>query len=689
MSMSQRSKNQEEVNAELYRLNEKYIPEYDIILNTAPPRAGKTINTILYHVKNDIPVIVFVDNKKQADDIMDDLEEIDDYFKAPYYWKSKKNLCYILQHKKEIIKEHGKNFFELTEFKYNNGINICDKCKYHDSFVCDWVNQKISLLGNNLILMNKKNIETATVDNPNEIEHLKLFHKHDMSIDTDGEPRNIIYDEKLEQLHTIKFKELEPNERKLLNKIIKLKEPSVDIVMVDDQDFINQIDFIKDIFKESDIYTYSFLKRLDFDFSLFGEFEDKIYFKAFLNNIKNNIEIYDYLIEKHAPLPKKGNLFDLEHFTYEKLYIDILFERMGDHKIILLDATPLKTVVKKIEEMEGFKRIELNNGLLDKDSSLLRICRGGKTVNTSRSYIQDRFNEDGLVDILDDIAYTPVVETSQYVEEFKKFKNISWGIVSYQSLEIEGIEEPIPILDLLKKRLDNVFTLYFGNTRGRSELNDCDIVYIVGTDRHPSSSKYNLYRYLGGDKSFYDLKKLKGGYSRLTFNDELFNEIINHQIDSEMEQVIFRNMPHMKKRLIILEGYLPEHLNEYFKRVAKINMHKFSQKNLFPIVINHFLDTIYLDKPFDFEEVNRLCGASFKSEKDIEKGIFKVKKQESIDKTLKLARKYMSKRYQSKYQCNLKGIFNYLNRKYGIFMKNAELNSLSTFRRLYNKKYKK
>ncbi|WP_225370578.1 hypothetical protein [Methanobrevibacter arboriphilus] len=92
-------------------LNREFIPEYDVILNTAPPRAGKTINTILYHVDNDIPIIVFVDNKEQAEDIMADLGEIDDYFKAPYYWKSKKNLCYILNNKKEIIKEEGRKFF--------------------------------------------------------------------------------------------------------------------------------------------------------------------------------------------------------------------------------------------------------------------------------------------------------------------------------------------------------------------------------------------------------------------------------------------------------------------------------------------------------------------------------------------------------------------------------------------------
>ncbi|WP_225370577.1 hypothetical protein [Methanobrevibacter arboriphilus] len=195
--------------------------------------------------------------------------------------------------------------------------------------------------------MNKKNIETATVDNPNENEHLILFHKHTLDIsDTDGEPRNIVYDEKLEQLHTIEFKELTSNELKLINKIIKLKEPSADIIILDNQDFIHQIDFIKNILKE-DIYTYSFLKRLDFDFSLFGEFDYKIYFEIFLNKIKDNIKIYDYLVEKPAPLPMKGNSFDLKHFTYEKLYIDILFERMSEHKIILLDATPLKSIVEK------------------------------------------------------------------------------------------------------------------------------------------------------------------------------------------------------------------------------------------------------------------------------------------------------------------------------------------------------
>lgn len=62
--MSQRSKNQEEVNSKLMELNEKYIPDYDIILNTSPPRAGKTFNTIKYHIDNKIPAIVFIDGEE-------------------------------------------------------------------------------------------------------------------------------------------------------------------------------------------------------------------------------------------------------------------------------------------------------------------------------------------------------------------------------------------------------------------------------------------------------------------------------------------------------------------------------------------------------------------------------------------------------------------------------------------------
>lgn len=42
------------------------------------------------------------------------------------------------------------------------------------------------------------------------------------------------------------------------------------------------------------------------------------------------------------------------------------------------------------------------------------------------------------------------------------------------------------------------------------------------------------------------------------------DNLVKHQRDSAMEQIIFRNMPHMEKRLIIIEGYLPKKLRKIF-----------------------------------------------------------------------------------------------------------------------------
>lgn len=600
-----------------------------------------------------------------------------------HYWEPKGDLCYILQNEKEITRKHGKEFFETISFKHEKGIGICDKCEY--KMPCQWDLQKDTAMGYDILLMNKDNIKTPLIKDSHFYTYLKLFYKYDIYEDVET-PRTIIYDEKLEKLHIEKFNELEDSEIDLLNKILKLIDPSINTILDDDWDIAEKIDFI-DAVLENKPTNSKILKDINFNFNVFGKLDPEIYLKILFNKLRINKEIHDYLEDK-PPLPFKNKKVDLDFFTYEKLYIDILFERKDKHKIILLDATPLKTIVDTIKDMEGFKEIELDLDIFNKESSLLRICRNGKPVNTSRSLITDRVKEDNIKDIFNDKAYTPVIETNQYIKEFKQSKDIKFGVVSYQFLDLDYQGGPVYILDELKEKIGDVHTLYFGNTRGRSELNKCDILHIVGTDRHPPPSQYNLYRYLGGNKSYYDLKKKKG-YTKLTFNDKLFNEILDHQIESEMEQVIFRNMPHMNKRLTILEGYFPEHLRGYFKKVAKINLHEYSQKNLFPKVIKHFLKATYLGKPFDFEEVNKLCDISFKSEKKAENIIKKNQEKEYQEKVLKLAKKYMSKRYQNKYGCKLKGIFHYLNRKYGSWMKYAELESLSKFRRLYKKKYKK
>lgn len=203
--MSPRSNNQKEVNAKLMELNKKYIPENKIILNTSPPRAGKTINTILYHIENKIPAIVFIDNKEQADNIENNkkINSEKGGFNL-YRWKKKEDLCYIRLNKSQIIEEKGKNYFEEVLFKEEKGISSCKNCEHY--YYCEWSIQKRDLYLYDIILMNKKNISTPLVENFNKELDLDIFytaHRQDKEIVK--VPRTIIYDEKLEELHTIKF----------------------------------------------------------------------------------------------------------------------------------------------------------------------------------------------------------------------------------------------------------------------------------------------------------------------------------------------------------------------------------------------------------------------------------------------------------------------------------------------------
>lgn len=698
MSMSQRSKNHEEVNFKLMELNKKYIPEYDVILNTSPPRAGKTINTILYHIENKIPAIVFVDNEQQANDIKEDLREInEEYLISFWHWQSKKKLCHIFSNKDEIIEKEGREFFETIKFKYENNISMCKDCKYRN--ICEWLEQKRKIRIFNIVLMNKKNILTSLVDYRKAVDRLNIFFHVNIEkfLEDDDlpmtffkeKPRTIIYDEKLEELHITKFKHLDENDFKLLNKLIELKKPKLNNTIHSDTDFINSMKKIRTIFINISEIT-ELLKEADIDFSSFGKYKKDIYIDIFLQKIKTNIEIYDYLDNRLRGFPTIGGKYDWRFFTYEKLYIDVLFERnemIGKHdrnKIILLDATPLKSIVEKLKRMEGLKEINVGSEIFDKNSSLVRINREGGPSMASREKIKSRTPKYKIPSaLLQDKAYANVIKTGKYIGEFKKVKDIKFGVITYKQLKSHKKDkDPIEPYVELKKILKKINTLYFGNARGRSELNKCKIVHIVGTDRHPPISMYNLYRYLGGWQTWEELKSIKGRVNKLKYNDELFNEIINHQIDSEMEQVIFRNMPHMNKRLIILEGHFPKHLEEYFKEIANINMKPTTEKLLYPIVIEEFLKAVHMKKEFNFEEVNKIAKLSFDTDEKIEREFNKRAKEESVEKVIKLIDEYRIRPENYTFE----KIYNILKEEKPLLLEKAKMGSFSSFKNKYNGK---
>lgn len=697
-NMSQRSINQEEVNFELMELNKKYIPKYDVILNTSPPRVGKTINTIQYHIDNRIPSLVFVDNKEQAEDIITDLGNINEkYLSSIRHWKSKEKLCHILQNKEDMIKKHGKEFFKTREFKHNKHINICKNCKYKEN--CEWTWQKETIVGYNVVLMNKKNIPTPLINNRIIKGYVNIFHNHDLekALDEsipynifDEEPRTIIYDEKLEELHITEFEKLDNVEFKLLNKIISIEKPSANIFILDDDDFINAMEIIKAIFK-NDYYIDKVLKELDFDFNQMGKYEKGVYIKIFLRKIRTNIKIYDYLKNRYTGLPKIGGKYDLRFFKQERLYIDILFERNElfgknrEHKIIFLDATPLPSVVRTIKR-PGFHEIKLKTEIFNKDSSLLRIYRKKNPSRASRDTIKKRIIKKKIKNnIFQDEAYRLPFKTKKHIDEYKKLNKRKFGFITYRELKINNEDEEITFEPLkeIEKTLKNVHTLYNGNVRGRAELNDCDILYVLGTHRLPSSAMYSLYRYLGGRKTWQELKPVKKRMYKLEYNDELFNEIINHQIDSEMEQVIFRNMPHMNKRLIILEGHLPKHLKDYFKQVYTLNIKTETEKLIFPILIEEFLKALNYNKEFNFELVKKLAELSFeKNNKKIYTALNKLKKEESRARVIKLINEFRTE--PEKY--TFEKIHKILKVTRPNLLKEAKMYSFSSFKRLYNGK---
>lgn len=231
--MSSSEDNWEKVNAELNRLNKKYLHKHSVILNTSPPRVGKTINTILHHIDDNVPLIVFVDNEKQAKDLYNKLLNIiEDENVKLYYWRSKPNSCSILKLTDDEIKEEeDKESIEDAKSKIEMGINYCKECNYQKN--CQWRWQKRNMNTYDVVLMNKHNIGTVLIDDDN------IFYKKD-------EKRSIIYDEEIDKPYLTDYEILDDTDIELFNKIYNLTS-GFDKLIDNHHDFIDQIDLIKEI----------------------------------------------------------------------------------------------------------------------------------------------------------------------------------------------------------------------------------------------------------------------------------------------------------------------------------------------------------------------------------------------------------------------------------------------------------
>jgi hypothetical protein len=684
--MSLRSSNQKKVNYKLMELNKEHIPKSLVILNTSPPRVGKTINSIFYFVDESVPLIVFVDNDKQTKDLYNKLLNINKKEDVSFYhWKSKAKLCFVLSNidNEELFKDEKiRASFEIIKYKNDRGVSHCWNCKFSEK--CQWNWQKKNMNKYDVILMNKHNIGTILIDND------KLFYKNDTK-------RAIVYDEEIDKLKITKYKKLYKTDIELLNKIITLTIPLIENLVNNNSDFINDRKQIKEIFKVR--VSNEEIIRSDFDFSKYGELDKKVYIETLISKVKNNLEILDYLDNKNAPFPEINNKDDFREFTLEKLFVDVLIEKRGDHKIVLLDATPLELIINRIEDKVGdLKVIKVNPKFFNNDSLIFRISRKGNYINNSRMAMKTRIvnNIDSKKISQDnfglekDISYITAFKINEIIQEYNNLNNqkAEYGVVTYGTIRFKKKE--IDIIEMLEKHnIKNI--LYYGNYRGRSNLNECDVTQIIGTDRHDASALYKLYRYLDGKKS---LKELKKSYDekKHVYDDVLFNSLVKHQKDSAMEQIIFRNMPHINKRLVIIEGYFPEHLKEYFQYILPLKIYEefpnsgiiaTPSKRILKEIINKFLDNIYNNKKLDSEFFSSISQSSCKPKNKINTELKKKDIEEARKEVMVLTRKYLSPKYKRKYNYTIAGVFDYLNEKHGFLMKKAKINSVQRFRKLY------
>lgn len=151
----------------------------------------------------------------------------------------------------------------------------------------------------------------------------------------------------------------------------------------------------------------------------------------------------------------------------------------------------------------------------EKQSLMFRIERKGGYVKNSRMSVKTRIRKNiSFENIYDknlgldkDISYITAFKINELIKEYNRIngKNAKYGVVTYGSIRFKN-NLVIDVVRMLKENgIENI--LYYGNYRGRSNLNECEVIHVIGTDLHDSSASYNLYRYLDGEKSLQELKK--------------------------------------------------------------------------------------------------------------------------------------------------------------------------------------
>lgn len=151
--------------------------------------------------------------------------------------------------------------------------------------------------------------------------------------------------------------------------------------------------------------------------------------------------------------------------------------------------------------------------LFNNQSLIFRINRKGKHVKNSRmsmrtrviNNIDEKSISEEYLGLDKDISYITAT-INNIVQNYDNLNNrqAEYGVATYETLKFKN-KRKIEIIKMLKEKgIKNI--VYYGNYRGMSNLNECEVMHVIGTDRYDPSALYNLYRYLDGEKSLQELR---------------------------------------------------------------------------------------------------------------------------------------------------------------------------------------
>lgn len=528
---------------------EKWITELEhftrqkqgIIINNAPNRIGKTINTLEFFLEKDLKVLYLSDRHPQISEVEKRLQN--DLF---VHWWGLERAC-ALKNDPEISL--------LIENDLPTGI-ICqgcpsrENCSYHSQFQI---------------------VDKLIIGGPKEFLPFKNVQTNRWDV--------IIFDELVEK--SFRIEPCIPSlTEEIFNKygIDSFHESYATVKTLVEQDKIkldgNSLLALENEAKEiREIALSNVAKKIKKE-SIRNQ-DQLANLLQFLNGFPSTVKYLEYC----------SNYGKRPYFL--KPYLHYVFNLIEQDKssLIMLNTSLKRDIFKLVTfnqdnhignpNVFNFPIVNPNSVLLHYRHPYQRSCRKSALFEYDDKI---KIDNEGIPVINKEEYGKEILDIAMGAIEHCKENGLSTGIITFKD-----------VIKLFKDKVDVIS--HFGGHQGSNQFDDIDALIIYGTYNINPTGLYEIYysltnEFLGDRHADWNNYKFINGM-RMTFSDnEKLNLIKEYKLHEEHGQAIYRSGAHVKDRKIVIAfGFVPEGVENilsyskfYTKRGVKISISKWLKK---------------------------------------------------------------------------------------------------------------